>query len=63
MRNGIEIVIPCIACLVSGQGIKISECKKTNEKKIDAKTALKLKFGSRYFPVVPLHCFNGEASH
>ena len=45
--------------LVEGQETKISEC----EKDLDAKTALKLEFESRHWPVVPLYRFSGDASH
>ena len=35
----------------------------TTKKKKKAKTAMKLEFDCRHFPLVPLYSFKGEASH
>ena len=41
---------------------QITKTRRTTTKKY-AKTALKLEFDCRHFPLVPFYCFKGEASH
>ena len=41
---------------------QITKTRRRTTKKY-AKTALKLEFDCRHFPLVPLYCFKGEASH